>query len=473
MIADMILSGGNFIYVSGPKVPGTGSGSVNNEVILWPLTHLNRSALLLVNGVVYIAWGSHGDNLPAHGWILGYSATTLAPISVFTTTPNGFLGSVWMGGAGPVADAQGNIYFSTGNGLFSQAGPSSDLASSVLKLSTSGGLSVVQSFTPSDQDSLSANDLDVGSGGVVALPDQAGNHPHLIVAPIKTGRVYLLDRDHLGGYQQCGTECDDVVQVIPEDNFGAMFGIPAYFNGQLYFQATGDVLKAYQISNGALSPVPVQSVTTVGFPGAVPAVTASGSSNGIVWIVRRSASQPSSNPAVLHAYDASDLSHELYNTLQVPADELNWAIKFAVPTIANGKVYIGSQSTISTVLGLRPTSGNGGLSGSVTTSSASVNLTSEGSSDWIHWGAGSVDRKSGGGNQISDVTLVEAAHRLPTTTIRGLIAGRAERRRPAAPIIRAASLRSGLDGASPSRRRPILPSERSGFMSVGGTAVAP
>ena len=405
VIADMIVAGGNFLYVSGPRVPGQGAGSVNGEVPLWPLTHLNRSGLLLVNGVVYTAWGSHDDNNPAHGWILGHSATTLAPVSVFNTTPNGNLGAVWMSGAAPIADAQGNIYFSTGNGTFSPTGPSPDFGDTVLKLSGSSGLSVVQSFTPADQDALNSADLDFGAGGVVALPDQSGSRPHLLVAPVKTGRVYLLDRDDLGGYQRCGPQCDDVVQVIPDDNLGAMFGIPAYFNGQLYFQATGDALKAYQISNGSLSPVPVQSVTTVGFPGAVPSVSANGSSNGIVWIVRWSSTLPSSSPAVLHAYDAANLSNELYNTLQVPADQLNWAIKFAVPTIANGKVYVGSQSTVD-VLGLRPSSGNGALNGSVTTSSTSVNLSSEGTSDWIHWGAGGVDRKADGGAQISDVTLV-------------------------------------------------------------------
>ena len=238
------------------------------------------------------------------------------------------------------------------------------------------------------------------------LPDQPGPHLHLIVAPTKTGRVHLIDRDDLGGYQRCGPQCNDVVQVLPDDALGSMFGIPAYFNGSLYFQATGDVLKAFQLSSGALSTTPVsQSTSTIGFPGSVPSVSASGSSDGIVWIVRRSASMPSTSPAVLHAYDASNLENELYNTLQRPGDQLGNAVKFVVPTIANGKVFVGSQGRLD-VFGLRPISSEGVLNGSGDSSAVGADLATEGSADWIHWGDASLNRKSGGSAQRSDVTAV-------------------------------------------------------------------
>src|SRR5262249_7624596 len=155
---------------------------------LWPLPHLNRPGLLLLNGVVYSAWGSHGDAFPAHGWILGHDATTLALRSVVSTTADGSLGAVWMGGAAPVADPAGNVYFSTGNGSFSV--PSNMYGNSVLKFSSLGGFNLSQYFTPWDQDTFNAGDLDFGAGGVVLLPDQPGSHPHLLLAATKTGRVY-------------------------------------------------------------------------------------------------------------------------------------------------------------------------------------------------------------------------------------------------------------------------------------------
>src|SRR5262249_3512120 len=171
--------------------------------------------------------GSHGDITPYHGWILGHNAQTLAITSVFNTAPNGGLAAVWMSGGGPAADANGNIYFSTGNGTFAQTGAQSPAyGDTILKLSSTANPTVLDSFTPWDQATLDSLDLDLSSGGVILLPDQPGAHPHLLLTSLKTGRVYLLDRDNLGGYQTCGSTCDGVVQFLPDDTVGGMWSTP-------------------------------------------------------------------------------------------------------------------------------------------------------------------------------------------------------------------------------------------------------
>ncbi len=346
VIADTILvDDGSFLYVSGPTVAGTGDGSVDGVTVVFnALRQLCRPGLLLVNDVVYIACGSHGDNSPYHGWVLAYDARILALVSAFNTTPNGGLGAVWMSGGGPAADADGNIYVSTGNGTF--ALPPDDgspgYSDSVLKLEPTTGLNVVDSFTPWNQEELDVSDGDLGSGGVMLLPDQPGAHPHLMITGGKAGTIYLMDRDDLGGFQRCWETCDDVVQI---GAIGPVFGTPAYFNGVGYYQGCcGDVLQAFQLSNGQLSPVS-QSSTPFGFPGATPSISANGSTNGIAWALQVDA-YAESGPAVLHAYDALNLSNELYNSSQTPADQLDGAVKFTVPTIANGKVYVGTQSSL-------------------------------------------------------------------------------------------------------------------------------
>jgi hypothetical protein len=356
VIADTIQAeDGSYVYVSGPTVAGTGDGSLDGVTVVFnALRQLCRPGLLLLNGVVYIACGSHGDNFPYHGWLLGYDVQTLALVAAFNTTPNGGLGAIWMGGAAPSADANGNIYFSTGNGTFAPTGNGSPgYGDSVLKLNPASGLNVVDSFTPWNQEDLDVNDVDLGSGGVMLLPDQPGPRPHLMITGGKEGTIYLIDRDNLGGFQRCGATCDDVVQV---GAIGPVFSTPAYFNGLLYYQGCcGDVLQAFQLSNGQLSPVS-QSSTPFGYPGATPSISASGSSNGIVWTLQVDA-YASSGPAVLHAHDALNLANELYNSSQAPADQLDGAVKFTVPTIANGKVYVGTQSSLA-VFGRRLGSSN-------------------------------------------------------------------------------------------------------------------
>ena len=354
------LQGGHSIYVSGPTVPGSGSGSTGNTVPFDAVWAMNRGGLLLLNGIVYVPWASHGDSGPYHGWVTAYNAQTLGLVAVFNVSPNGPTqteGGIWMGGGGPAADSTGNIYLSTGNGTFDVTGSSKPAyGDSVLRLDPTTGLSVADYFTPFDQANLAATDFDLAAGGVVVLPDQTGTTtPHLLVAGGKAGKVYLINRDNLGKYQQCGATCDSVVSSFalnPSGGFaGAIFSVPAYFNGFVYYQGVSQVLKAFSLTNGTLSSSPVsQSSTPFAFPGATPSISANGTSNGIVWTIQVDG-YVNGTPAVLHAYDALNLSTELYNSNKIAGDKLASGVKFNPPTIANGKVYVGTQTQLS-VFGL-------------------------------------------------------------------------------------------------------------------------
>ena len=360
------------------SVPGTGDGNDGlGHVPFNGLRQMNRPGLLLLNGVVYVAYASHGDTVPYHGWVVGYDAHTLQLLSVFNTTPNGGLGGIWQAGDGPAADAGGNIYFLTGNGSFDTN--SGGYGDSFVKLALQGtNLTVADYFTPFDQQNLNNSDLDLGSGGVLLLPDEVGSlaHPHLMVGAGKEGKIYLVDRDNLG---QFNAASDNVVEVLPQTTGGGNWGFdtPAYFNQTLYYLGGQDVLKAFAFSNGSLVTNPVSTGdTTFGWPGAVPAISANGTNNGIVWALQTD-SAPSGS-AILHAYDASNLSPELYNSTQAGSrDDAGGAVKFTVPTIANGKVYVGSSSRLSVY-------GNGlwtatpviSPNGGVFTNSVQVNITS-------------------------------------------------------------------------------------------------
>ena len=359
VIADTIFDNGIYTYVSGPSVSGTGAGSVSGTVYFNALRQHHRSGLVLSGGVVYAAWASHGDNGPYHGWVIAFDASTLQQRAVLNITPNGGLGGIWMGGGALAADADGSIYFSTGNGTFNQVLPPNGrgpaYGDSVLKLSTTAGLAVADFFTPFNQADLERVDADLGSGGVTLLPDQAGPQPHLMVATGKEGKVYLIDRDNLGGYQRCGPTCDDVVQVLPAGTVaGGSYDTPAYFNGQIYYQGARDFMKAFQVTDGRLSTNPVSRSNSVfGFTGSTPSISANGNSDAIVWALQVNAFG-TGGPAILHAYDATDLAIELYASSQTGLrDQLDGAVKFTTPTVANGKVYAGTQSSLA-VLGLFP-----------------------------------------------------------------------------------------------------------------------
>jgi len=338
---------GGPIVIEG-SVLGVGDGfEFPNTVNFSPYKHMNRPALLLANGILTVTFTSHQDFPPYHGWVFTYNAYTLQPLGVFNTTPNGSSGGIWQASSGPAADAVGNIYFETGNGTFDAL--NENFGDSVVKLSTVGGLTPVDYFAPYNQLSLNLQDLDIGSAGLILLPDSAGSaaHPHLLVAGSKAGVFWLLDRDNLGQFNASGDT--QIVQEVSGQTKG-MWVTPAYFNGTIYYCASGDYVKAFSIANAAIITTPASSSTnTISYPGSSLSVSANGVSNAIVWGLDTSANQK--GPAVLHAFNATNLAVELYNSSQnLARDNPGLAVKYTMPTIANGKVYVGTANYL-TVFG--------------------------------------------------------------------------------------------------------------------------
>jgi hypothetical protein len=337
-------------------VSGTGDGG--NSDMFTGLFHMSRPGVLLVNGVVYLGYASHCDNTPYHGWIFAFDATTLTLKSVINLTPNGGLGGVWMSGSGLAADSQGTIFTVTGNGTFDTSGVVVDFGDSIVKLSfASGALKVTDYFTPFDQNNLNINDTDLGSGGVLLLPVQAGGHAHELIQAGKEGTIYVVDRDQLttNNLHYCSNMCasdPEIVQELPAA-IGGMWSMPGYWNGNVYFWGSGDFLQQYAVNNGTLGVMPAATgAVMLGFPGATPAISANGTQNGIVWAIDSThygqPAQANPGPAVLCAFDATNVLTELYNTTMAPngRDTAGPAVKFTVPTIANGKVYIGTQTEL-------------------------------------------------------------------------------------------------------------------------------
>jgi hypothetical protein len=332
-------------------VSGKGAGQSGGRLRFDPLNENPRAALLLVNDTVYLSWGSSCDVGPYHGWLMAYDAHTLSQKSVFNTSPDASEGAIWQGDAGPAADQAGNIFLVTGNGDFDAATNGRDFGDSVLKLSsTAQNLSVSDYFTPSNQAQLSANDNDLGSSGPVLLADQHGAHPHLLVTAGKEGRIYLLDRDHLGKFQPDNDS--HAVQSILASR-GA-FGAMAYWNQNVFFIGSDTHLQDFALDHGVLKSK-AASQTRFFDSGATPAISANGSKAGIVWAASsKNWNEPPGRPAVLYAYDAADVSRELYSSEQNPQrDRPGVALRFAIPTIANGKLYLGSKGQVD-VYGLLP-----------------------------------------------------------------------------------------------------------------------
>jgi hypothetical protein len=317
-----------------------------------------RPGLALVNGVVYIAWASYGDHDPYHGWILGFNVSTLSRVSTFNTSPNAAEGlgycraGIWMSGGAPAADAAGNLYVITGNGIFDGTSAFGD---SFLKLSATNGLSLTDWFTPMGQLSLDAFDLDLGAGGAAVLVDQtSGPHPHLIIGGGKSQTLYLLDRTNMGHFTSGGP--DKVVQTLNPSE--TSFSTPAFWQNTLYFFGFNGPGLAFTFvpATDTFNPSAASSTAaSFSFPGSSPSVSSNGNSNGIVWTIDSNTYGTGDNgpgtagPAVLHAFDATNLGTELWNSSQVPADVAGNAVKFTVPTVANGKVYVPTRGNDSTL----------------------------------------------------------------------------------------------------------------------------
>ena len=330
-----------------------------------------QAALTLVNGVVYAAWGSHGDNGPFHGWMVGFDKNTLALKGVLNTTPTGGLGGIWMGGAAITFDGT-FFYAATGDGTFTPyngaatntnptapaPGPITGLnalgfptdgnyADSVLKIALDSmttpqsqnvngwGLKVVDYFTPFNEEYLDRRAIEVGSAACVVLPDSFGSaaHPHLLLASGEDGVIYLIDRDNLGKF---GLQ-NNIVQNVANQLNGA-FGAPAVYKGRAYFaDGFSGAAKTFTLANARLSAAPeTRSLDAFSYPGPTPSVTANGLAAGIVWVVDHGTSQ-------LRAYSSDSFAAELYNSDQRPGrDSLGPAVKFQGVTAANGHVYVAS-----------------------------------------------------------------------------------------------------------------------------------
>jgi chitodextrinase len=319
------------------------------------LTHLQRPALLLSGNTVYIAFGSHGDVNTYHGWLMGYDKTALTQSFVWASTDlsTNTEGALWGAGAGPALDSSGNVWVETANGNFDG---SVNFGDSVVKLSSSGSL--LDFFTPYYQDTLRTNDVDLGSGGVVILPPSVGSsaHPNLAVATGKPGGFYLLDQSNLGQFNSSSN--NDVQEVFPQGLNtttigGGVFGQTAYWNGNLYISVIGDSLRQYPIANASIATTSnSNSSETFSYPGVIPTISANTTGGGIVWALEIGGYTPG-NPVILHAFNATNLASEIYTSPSSGTGAAGTAVKFSVPTVANGKVYAGGQGSI-TVFGLLP-----------------------------------------------------------------------------------------------------------------------
>jgi outer membrane protein assembly factor BamB len=364
VVADTLYSGGNYTYERGPSVAGQGAGSVGGVLTFNALRAEQRSALTLSHGEVFAAFASNGDIPPYHGWILGFNASTLSLSAVFNDTPNGADGGIWSSGAGLSVDPQGYLYVVTGNGTFDESLNAQgfprlgDYGDSVVKLAIDStsypndpningwGLKVVDYFTPDNQAVLDAQDLDLASGGVTILPASMGSatHPNLLIVAGKQGIFYLIDRNNMGKFDPAAN------RIVAQLNDGQrpIFSSPAVLGTTLYYAGVKGPAAASTISKAAVKRSAVSSTARkFAYPGATPMVSSNGSRNAVLWLLDSGAN-------ALRAYRANNLHQMLYSNSQARQnrDSLGQVVKFTVPTIANGKVYVGTFNSV-VIYGLR------------------------------------------------------------------------------------------------------------------------
>jgi len=341
--------------------PGTGDNSTNGIVTFDPAKYAERAALLLVNGTIYLTWTSHCDQRPYTGWVMGYSENTLQQTSVINLTPNGYEGSVWMAGYGMAADASGNIYFLDANGAFSGNFNASgfpadnDYGNAMIKLSTANGkLAVADFFQPYNTIYESSIDEDLGSGGAILIPNETdgnGSVHQLLVGAGKDDNIYVADTANMGKFSSSSSNSNVYQELTGALAQGAWSG-PAFYNNTVYYGGQGDVLKAFPITSAKLAATPSsKSTATYQYPGTTPSVSSNGNSSAIVWAEEDS---PGS-AAVLHAYDATNLASELYNSNQAASgrDAFGNGGKFITPVVVNGNVFVGTPTGVA-VFGLLP-----------------------------------------------------------------------------------------------------------------------
>ncbi|HMD15653.1 MAG TPA: hypothetical protein VKH18_03220, partial [Terriglobales bacterium] len=340
------------------QYPGTGDNSQGGYVIFDPKQYKERAGLLLLNHIVYTSWASHCDDRPYTGWIISYNETTLAQKSVINVTPNGSEGAIWAAGAGLAADTSGNIYFLDANGTFDTTLNGSgfpvngDYGNAIMKLSTKKGqLAVSDYFNMYNTVSESNQDEDLGSGGAMVVPnfkDASGVLHELVVGAGKDANIYLANRTNMGKFNSNNN--NQIYQELTGVLAGQVFSAPAFADRSVYYGAVGDHIKAFSFNaSSLLNSTPASATATqFAYPGATPSISGS-LANLILWATENT------SPAVLHAYSAKNLAVELYNSNQAAGgrDQFGNGNKFITPTIANGKVYVGTMNGVG-VLGLLP-----------------------------------------------------------------------------------------------------------------------
>lgn len=342
------------------SVPGTYPAiSVNGRVPFVPKQHLQRPALLFLNGNVYIAYGSNGDQLPYNGWLFAYSAAgtgVLHQVAIFCTSPNKGASAIWQSGDGPAADPSGNIYVATGNGDFDLNTGGRDAGNTILKLALqSGALVVLDYFTPSNTADLTTNDLDLGAGGPILPPTQTGAvAPNLVVVGGKDGKIYLVNRSSMGKFNASSNSNVETVALGNPEPTNGLFATPVALGSSIYFGEINEPLELFTFSSGLLSTAPTAQTSNVFlYPGTSPMISTDGT-NSVVWALDLHAyaggtpdgTVNTPGPAVLHAYDGSTLT-ELYNSTQAGTrDQAGNALKFTSPTVANGHVYVGTANQL-------------------------------------------------------------------------------------------------------------------------------
>jgi hypothetical protein len=345
------LTTGNELF-GGPMTitatyPGTGDNSSGGNVVFDPKQYKERPGLLQIGSMIYTTWSSHCDNRPYTSWVMAFSADTLAQTSVLNLVPNGSEGGIWMAGTAPAADTSGNMFFIIGNGTFdttlnAQGFPiNGDCGNCFVKLTTVGGLKLADYFTPHNTVAESNADEDFGSGGgilLVDVTDASGNTRHLSVGAGKDALIYVVDRDSMGKFNP---NTDQIYQELSGQLGGGVYSMPAYFNGTVYYGAVGDALKAFPVASAKFANTPSsQSTHNFGYPGTTPSVSANGTTSGIVWAIENSG-------AVLYAYDATNLATELYDSNQAANNRDHFSgNKFITPMVANGKVYVGTPTSV-------------------------------------------------------------------------------------------------------------------------------
>jgi hypothetical protein len=333
-------------------VAGSAPDGVNGQVPFNPLKSLQRSALALIDGNVWVAFASHSDIQPYHGWLLGYSAADISQQTyVFNDTPNGSEGGIWMGSNGPSSDGKGNIFLDSANGTFDSSQSNYSSSSLRLTLGPNKSVQVADFFTPYNQQLMSAYDNDFGVMGSIILPDQPGPVPHLLITEDKSSTIYLIDRDSMGSYDPTTNHAMYSVKLSPHNTKqNALF-----FNNNLYISGDSAPMYAYpfdpamQQFQTTPSSTTSESFTCPGcyVGGSAPTISANGTSNAILWTVDATQFQVP-GPGVLCAYDPADLTHELYNSAQAAAnrDQAANANKFVTPTVANGHVYVSGNGAV-------------------------------------------------------------------------------------------------------------------------------